>query len=89
MIRTRAIVNCFTEIGEAAARLTPAGRDCVGSLPWRQIVGMRNIVVHLYWGIELKEIVATVNNDLPRFIRALETALAVWPPPPLKPPPQG
>lgn len=48
MVRTRAIVNCFTEIGEAAARLTPAGRQRVGTLPWRQIVGMRNIVVHVY-----------------------------------------
>jgi uncharacterized protein with HEPN domain len=50
MIRTRAMVNCFTEIGEAAARLTPQGRIRVGQIPWRQIVGMRNIVVHVYWG---------------------------------------
>lgn len=49
MVRTRALVNCFTDIGEAAARLTPPGRALVGALPWRQIVGMRNIVVHVYW----------------------------------------
>ena len=81
MMRTRALVNCFTEIGEAAARLTPQGRARVGSVPWRQIVGMRNIIVHVYWGIDLAELVKTVRDDLPVLVNALESALAAWPPP--------
>lgn len=79
MIRLRAAVNCFTEIGEAAARLSQAGRTRVGELPWRQIVGMRNIVVHVYWGIDVNEIVKTTRDDLPPLIAALETALSAWP----------
>jgi uncharacterized protein with HEPN domain len=84
MVRTRALVNCFTEIGEAAARLTPPGRELVGTVPWRQIVGMRNIVVHVYWGIDLGELVKTARDDLPVLMAALESALAPWPtdPPP-------
>lgn len=78
MIRARALVNCFTEIGEAAARLTPTARDRVGSVPWRQVVGMRNIVVHVYWGIDLPVLVKTVRDDLPELISALEAALAAW-----------
>lgn len=80
MLRTRALVNCFTEIGEAAARLTPAGRELVGAVPWRRIVGMRNIVVHVYWGIDLGELVKTARDDLPALIEALESAAAAWPP---------
>lgn len=34
MVRSRALVNCFTEIGEAAARLSLEGRARVGALPW-------------------------------------------------------
>ncbi|MBX3402758.1 MAG: DUF86 domain-containing protein [Phycisphaeraceae bacterium] len=79
MIRLRAAVNCFTEIGEAAARLSAAGRARVGELPWRQIVGMRNIVVHVYWGIDVNEIVKTSRDDLPVLIAALEDALSMWP----------
>lgn len=79
MIRLRAAVNCFTEIGEAAARLSLAGRVRVGELPWRQIVGMRNIVVHVYWGIDVNEIVKTTRDDLPQLINALEAALSAWP----------
>jgi uncharacterized protein with HEPN domain len=79
MVRTRALVNCFTEIGEAAARLTPEGRTVVGAVPWRQIVGMRNIVVHVYWGIDLGELAKTARDDLPVLIAALDAALAAWP----------
>ena len=79
MVRTRALVNCFTEIGEAAARLTEAGRSRVGSVPWRQIIGMRNIVVHVYWGIDLSELVKTTHDDLPVLIATLESALVAWP----------
>lgn len=79
MVRTRALVNCFTEIGEAAARLTPQGESLVGAVPWRQIIGMRNIVVHVYWGIDLGELVKTARDDLPALISALEAALAAWP----------
>lgn len=79
MIRVRALVNCFTEIGEAANRLTPAGRNMVPHVPWRQVVGMRNIIVHVYWGIDVGELLRTVEVDLPGFIAALEAALATWP----------
>jgi uncharacterized protein with HEPN domain len=75
MVRARALVNCFTEIGEAAARLSQSGRDRVGPVPWRQIIGMRNIVVHVYWGIDVRELVKTVNDDLPVLVAALERAL--------------
>lgn len=79
MVRSRALVNCFTEIGEAAARLTAAGRDRVPDIPWRQIVGMRNIVVHVYWGIDVGELVKTARDDLPPLIVALEKSLDEWP----------
>lgn len=71
MIRTRALVNCFTEIGEAASRVSPQVRDRIHSLPWRQIIGMRNMVVHVYWGIDLHELVKTTREDLPPLIAAL------------------
>lgn len=79
MVRTRALVNCFTEIGEAAARMTIGGRTRVGAVPWRQIIGMRNIVVHVYWGIDMAELVKTARDDLPTLIASLELALRTWP----------
>ena len=79
MMRSRALVACFTEIGEAAARLSDGGRMRAPDVPWRQIVGMRHTIVHVYWGIDLHELVKTVRADLPEFITNLEKALQSWP----------
>ena len=40
---------------------------------------MRNIVVHVYWGIDLAELVKTTRDDLPGLIAAFEAAIAAWP----------
>ncbi|MBY0312498.1 MAG: DUF86 domain-containing protein [Phycisphaerales bacterium] len=79
MIRSRALVNCFAELGEAAARLTPEGRARTSNVPWSKVVGMRHIIVHVYWGIDLNELVQTVRADLPTLIVTIETALRDWP----------
>lgn len=75
MVRTRALVNWFTEIGEAASRVSPSLRAHVPDVPWRDIVGMRNTVVHVYWGIDLHELVKTTRDDLPPLITALRKTL--------------
>ncbi|MBX3315290.1 MAG: DUF86 domain-containing protein [Phycisphaeraceae bacterium] len=64
-LHLHAIKSCFAEIGEAARHITPTGRAAIGDLPWRQIVGMRNIVIHVYWGIDLRQVVKTIRDDLP------------------------
>lgn len=75
MIKRRALVNCFTEVGEAASRLSEQARAALGDLPWRQIIGMRNILVHMYWGIDIAELVKTTKSDLPGFVASLEATL--------------
>lgn len=78
-LRARSLVNCFTETGEAAARLSLAARSRIGALPWRRIVGMRNIIVHVYWGIDFNEPVKTTRDGLPTLVNQLSDALAAWP----------
>lgn len=75
MMRSRALVNCFTEIGEAAARVTSEGKRLSTEIAWSEIIGMRNIVVHVYWGIDLAELVRTVRDDLPHLIAVLDKLL--------------
>ena len=42
-------------------------------IPWDQIVGMRNILVHEYFTIDLDEIWSTVEKDLPKLKRLYKT----------------
>lgn len=52
-------------IGEAAARLSPELRAKYPDVPWMDIISMRNVVVHHYFGIDWREVWRTVIEDLP------------------------
>ena len=51
-----AVVHQLTVIGEAVARLSPAVRDQHPEIPWADIKGLRNVVVHNYFGIDWAEV---------------------------------
>jgi uncharacterized protein with HEPN domain len=57
------IVHHLQIIGEAAAHLAPALRGH-SSAPWKGIVGMRNILVHHYFGIDREAVWRVVERDL-------------------------
>jgi uncharacterized protein with HEPN domain len=60
-------------IGEAAAQLGQAFHEAHPHLPWAQIVAMRNVLVHEYFGVDLDEVWRTVEQDLPRLKQQIET----------------
>lgn len=62
-------------IGEAAAHLGRDFHQAHPELPWPQIVAMRNVLVHEYFGIDLAEVWKTVERDLPAFKRDVENLL--------------
>ncbi len=59
-------------IGEAAAHVSEDMRPLHPDIPWREIVGMRNHLVHAYFDIDLPLVWDTVRNDLPDLITQLE-----------------
>lgn len=64
-------------IGEAANRLSDTTRDQAPAIPWEQIIGMRNILIHAYFGVNLDTVWATVINFIPdlkeKMIRLMAT----------------
>ena len=77
----RALTNAVQQIGEAAANISDAGRARVVGLPWGQIVAMRHVLVHVYWGIDAERLWATATQDIPVMIEALDSACCAWPMP--------
>ncbi len=51
-MRLDATVRNLTIIGEAAQRLPDDIRARIGAVPWREIIGMRNVLIHAYFGID-------------------------------------
>lgn len=74
-----ALLSVVTIIGEAAANVSDEGRARVPGLPWGQIVAMRHILVHVYWGVDKDRLWATATADAPVMIAALEAAARNWP----------
>lgn len=62
-------------IGEAAYKLTNEFRETHPELPWKQIVGMRHMLVHGYFTIIPEVLWDVVQNDIPAMIPILENYL--------------
>lgn len=53
-------------IGEAANKISYEIQNEFKSVSWSQIIGLRNIIVHEYFGVDLEEIWNTVIIDIPK-----------------------
>lgn len=67
-----AVLHCIAIIGEAGANVTTEYRDAHPEVPWREIVGMRNRLVHAYFDVNTALAWKTVVEVLPPFIALLE-----------------
>ena len=62
-------------ISEAASKTSDATRRELESVPWREIIGMRNRLVHGYAAVDHDVVWAVATMDLPALITELEAAL--------------
>jgi uncharacterized protein with HEPN domain len=67
-----ALVRCIEIIGEAASGVSAECRTQIPAIPWSDIVGMRNRLIHAYFDIDLDLVWNTVEEDLPPLIGELE-----------------
>jgi len=70
-----ATVRLIEIIGEAAARVSAEGREKFTSIPWQEVIGMRNRLIHGYDQVDLDILWDTIEIDLPPLITALEEIL--------------
>jgi len=71
-----AVVRNLEVIGEAARHIPPAIESRYPDLPWVEMRGMRNILVHEYFGVNLPILWHTIQQNLPPIIEKLDKILA-------------
>lgn len=65
-MRVEACVFNLMQIGELAKNtLSDDAKNQIGSIPWKQIYGMRNRIVHGYSGVDMLIVWDTIRDDLP------------------------
>lgn len=71
-----ALTRLLEIVGEAAARVPPETRAALPSIPWPQIVGLRNRLIHAYDQVDHDILWQVGTRDLPVLISQLRTFLA-------------
>jgi uncharacterized protein with HEPN domain len=66
-----AVIRRLEIIGEASKNIPPEFKQAHPAIPWREITGMRDILIHEYFGVDLMLTWKTIQENLPILKREL------------------
>ena len=70
-----AILRNLEVIGEAAKNAPDRMREAHPDIPWRKMAGLRDILIHQYFGVDLDIVWDIVQNEVPKLAEALRRIL--------------
>ena len=70
------VIHNLEILGEAARGLSDQLPRRHADVPWREMVAMRNVLAHGYFGIDVERVWTTVEKDLPKVKKQVERILA-------------
>ena len=68
-------IRLISIVGEAANKIPKDVQSRYSQLPWKELIGMRNILVHQYENINIDIVWKVITEDLPPIIPEVEKAL--------------
>lgn len=71
-----ALLFQFVVIGEAVKHLASETRDSSPEIPWTDIAGLRDLIAHEYFRIDIQRVLEIVEHDLPPLEQAVDRMLA-------------
>lgn len=71
-----AVMRNLQTLTESSQRLSDDIRACEPQVPWRELAGFRNVIVHGYLGIDLAAVWLVIDQDLPPLAVALARMIA-------------
>jgi len=70
-----AVTRCIEIIGEATKNVPAATRRKYPDIPWKQMAGMRDKVIHFYFGVNFERVWLVVKKDIPELKPRLKKVL--------------
>ena len=67
------VARRFEIIGEAARQVSAETKKDLPRIPWREIIGLRNILIHEYGEVNYARIWETIREDLPDLITQIKS----------------
>jgi uncharacterized protein with HEPN domain len=74
-----AVVRNLEIVGEAAKRLSAGVRDRAPDIPWKAVAGLRDKLIHDYFGVTLDIVWQVVDREAPALRRRVEALLDMQP----------
>ncbi len=71
-----AVLRELEIIGEAATRISDESKKKYPHLPWKELIGLRNRLIHAYFDVDHDIIWKTIQEYLPSFLQSLEDVIA-------------
>jgi len=71
-----AVIRRIEIIGEAVKSISNETRSNYQNIPWREIAGMRDIVIHLYFGVSIEMIWQVSTNEIPQLKNKIENIIS-------------
>jgi uncharacterized protein with HEPN domain len=78
-MRQDAIIRKLEVIGEAVKQFSDNTRDSKPDIPWRKVAGMRDRLIHQYFGVDLDLVWNVVRLELPTLLEAVDDVLSQMP----------
>jgi len=72
IMRQSAVIHQLMVIGEAAKHISQQFKDDHSEVPWKDMAGMRDILIHAYRRINLDEVWSAATVHVPDLIRQIE-----------------
>lgn len=60
-----AVIRCIEIIGEAAKNIPEEACNKYPEIPWKEMAGMRDKVIHFYFGVNLEKVWLVIKKDIP------------------------
>ena len=67
-----AVLRCVEIIGEASKNVPAVVRRQYPAIPWKKMAGMRDKVIHFYFGVNYRRVWLVVKNDIPKIMPLIE-----------------
>lgn len=71
-LRQSAVIRQLEIIGEAAKNIPSSFREKYQDIPWKDIAGLRDILSHAYFGVNIERVWMVIEKDLPRLKRGIK-----------------
>lgn len=70
------IIRQIEVIGEATKNVSPSLKERYPEIPWKEISGMRDMLIHEYFDVDLEEVWVTSTEDIPELIEKIKIILS-------------